>query len=372
MHNSENPRIRKFAEILLNHSTDVSESDNVYLLATSLESLPLFREVRRQIIRKGAFPHEHLLYDSQIGSDSMDYDWVEHASEEQLEHNSEAKLREMKQMDAYIRIGGQDNYQELSNISSDKVSSAVKGGEKIKEERFDKDWATTRYPTTGLAQSAGMSKSELEELIFDAVTETDWDEQKRKNQIIKEKFDEGSKVHIIGEKTDLTFDLAGRKGVNSHGKRNMPDGEVFYAPVKESLEGKVYFNYPGVSSGTWIHDIRLVFDEGKIVEFSASKNEDQLRSMIDTDEGSRFIGEFGIGTNEKLDTFIGETLLDEKMAGTVHLAIGRAYKMSHPDEEKRNKSAVHWDLVKDLRPDFGGGKIVLDGEVVQEDGEWKF
>lgn len=372
MKETKDPRIKEFAEILLNHSTDIGEGDNVYLLATSLESLPLFREVRRQIIKKGAFPHEHLLYDSQIGSACLDYDWVKHASKEQLEKTSEAKLKEMQKMDAYVRIGGQDNYQELSKVSSDKVSSAVKGGEEIKEERFDIDWATTRYPTTGLAQSAGMSSQELEELVFDAVTVTDWEEQKSKNQRIKQKFDQGSEVRIVGENNDLRFSLEGREGVNSYGKRNMPDGEVFYAPRKETLEGEIRFTYPGISNGAWIHDIKLCFENGEIVEFSATKNEDQLKSIIETDEGSKFIGEFGIGMNQSLDMFTGETLLDEKIAGTVHLAIGRAYKKSHPNEEKRNKSAVHWDLIKDLRPEFGGGKIILDGEVVQEDGEWKF
>jgi aminopeptidase len=371
MHTTEDERIKEFAKILVEHSVDVKEGDNVYLLSASLESLDFFEEVRRQILKKGAHPHEHLLYDSQIGSDVLDYDLLKYSSEEQLGSTSEARLKEMKEMDCYIRIGGYRNIQELSNIDSKKISAANKGGERIKTIRFDLDWVATRYPTTGMAQSAGMSNQELEEEVFESVTQTDWQDLKRKNQEIIEKMDD-SKVRIVGENTDVTLSLKGRKGVNCHGNSNMPDGEVFYAPVKDSIEGEIEFNYPGVESGTKVHGIRLKFENGRIVDFEAESNQDFLESMINTDEGSRYIGELGIGTNSQRDKFIGNTLLDEKIGGSIHVAIGRAYKISHPNEEERNQSAIHWDLIKDLRPESGGGKIIVDGEVIQEDGEWVF
>ena len=362
-------KIEEFAEVLVEKSADIQEGENVYLLAKSLDSLPLFEEVRRQIISKGAFPHEHLLYDSQVGSEGMDYDWIKHASKEQLETVSEVKKKEMKNMDAYIRIGGADNTQELSGLDSEKISARQEATKEIFYERDKKKWVTTRWPTDGLAQSSGMPTQELREYIFDAVTEADYEEIKERNIRIKEKFDEASEVRIKSERTDLKLSIEGRDGVNCHGIRNIPDGEVFYAPRKKSVNGEIKFAFPGVSSGNQARGIWLKFQDGEVVDYSAETNEKFLEDMINTDEGSKYIGELGIGTNPQMDRFIGNALLDEKIYGTVHLALGRAYERSLPEGESGNDSGIHWDLVEDLRD---GGKILLDGEVVQEDGEWKF
>ncbi|MFB6241444.1 MAG: aminopeptidase [Candidatus Nanosalina sp.] len=362
-------KLGEFARVMVEHSTDIQEGDNVYLLAKSLDSLPLFEEVRRQIIEKGAYPHEHFFYDSQVGSEGMDYDWMKYASEKQLEHVSEAKKQEMEKMDAYIRIGGPDNTQELSDIKSDKISTRQEATKEIFYERDEKRWVTTRWPTDGLAQSSGMSTQELREYIFDAVTEVDYREIKERNEKIKERLDDASEVRIVAEGTDLSLNIEGRKGVNCHGIRNMPDGEVFYAPRKNSVEGEIEFAFPGVESGNEVRGIWLKFRDGKVVDFSAETNEDFLRDMLDTDEGSRYIGELGIGTNPQMQRFVGNSLLDEKIHGTVHLALGRAYRRSLPDGEERNESGIHWDLVEDLRD---GGKIIVDGEVIQESGEWSF
>ena len=361
-------KIREFARVLVEQSTEIQEGDNVYLLAKSLQSLPLFEEVRRQIIQKGAFPHEHLLYDSQVGSEGMDYDWIKHGSKEQMKHVSEAKKQEMEKMDAYIRIGGADNTQELSGLDSEKISTRQEATKEIFYTRDEKRWVTTRWPTGGLAQSSGMPTQDLKKYIFDAVTEADYDEIKDRNRKIKERFDEASEVHIKSERTDLKLSIEGREGVNCNGVRNIPDGEVFYAPRKKSVNGEIKFAFPGVSSGNQATGIWLKFEDGKIVDYSAETNEKFLEDMINTDEGSRYIGELGIGTNPEMDKFIGNALLDEKIFGTVHLALGRAYERSLPEGESGNDSGIHWDLIEDLRD---GGKILLDGEVVQEGGEWK-
>lgn len=372
MKTTRDPRIQEFARILVERGAEVEDGDNVYMLAKSLESLPLFEEVRRQVIEKGGFPHEHLLYDSQIGSEGMDHDWMENASEEQLETVSEAKTRELEEMDAYIRIGGSDNSQELSGIDPSKVSRRKKATEELLDVRLGKKWVATRFPTASMAQTAGMSTQELESFVFSAVNDTDWEELEDKNQRVKEAFDDAETVRIVGEGTDLELSLSGREGVKASGGNNIPDGEVFYAPVKDSLNGHIQFTYPEIIQGTEVPGIRLEFENGRVTDFSAEKNEEFLEQMLDTDEGARYVGELGIGTNRNIQDYVGETLFDEKIGGSIHLALGRAYERCVPEGEERNTSGIHWDIVKDLRKRKGGGKLIVNGEVVQEDGDWVF
>ncbi len=371
MRTTEEPRIRKFAEILVERGAQVEKGDNVYLLATTLESLPLFEEVRRKVIRRGGRPHEHFLYDSQVGTSAMDYDWIKNAGEEQLGEMSSARMKEMGEMDGYIRIGGSRNSRELASVDPSKISRWNKTTEDLLNERLEKKWVATRFPADSMAQKAGMPTQEFEEMLFRAVNEIDYDELEKKNQKIKRKFDGANEVRITGENTDLKLSLENREGISSSGKNNIPDGEVFYAPVKDSLQGQIEFNYPGVTSGKEVKGIRLWFEDGRIVDFKAEENQEFLEKMIETDEGSHYIGEFGIGTNSHITEHVKDTLLDEKIGGTIHLALGRAYEDSVPEEEERNQSGIHWDIVKDLRPRGGGGKITVDGETVQEDGEWK-
>lgn len=372
MRTTEDSRLKEFARILVERGAEVEKGDNVYLLAKSLESLPLFEEVRRQVIEKGGHPHEHLLYDSQIGSEGMDYDFMKHASDEQIEHMSDVKRKEIEEMDGYIRLGGGDNTRELAGIDSKKISKRKKATRELLEKRLGTKWAATRFPTESMAQNADMSTADLEELMFNAVIDVDYEEMERKNARVKEKFDSGNEVRIKGKDTDLRFSIRNREGINSHGIRNFPDGEVFYAPVKDSLEGHIRFTYPAVSSGNLVHGVKLWFENGRIVDFEAERNEDTLESMIETDEGSHYIGEFGIGTNRQVTQNVNSTIPDEKMGGTIHLAIGNAYEETVPEGEERNESGIHQDIVFDMRPHAGGGKIVLDGETVQKDGEWQF
>ncbi|MFB6182500.1 MAG: aminopeptidase [Candidatus Nanohaloarchaea archaeon] len=364
-------KIKEFAEILVERSAKVEEGDNVYLLAKSLESMPLFEEVRKQIIKKGGRPHEHLLYDSQLSSEGMDYDWIKHAPKSQLKKMSEAKMKEMKEMDAYIRIGGGDNTQELSGLNPEKISAHKQATEDILTERLKKKWVATRYPTDSLAQAAGMPTEEFRDFLLEAVTEVDWRQLEEKNEKIKEKFDDSKKVRIKDDNTDLTLSLEKREGVCDNGDNNIPCGEVFYAPRKESLEGKIKFTYPGVQNGTEVEGIELKFENGRIVDYSAESNEEFLEKMIESDEGSHYIGELGIGTNQHIDRYVKSTLFDEKIGGTIHLAIGRAYEECVENEKERNQSSIHWDIVKDLRKEKGGGKIIVDGETVQKNGEWQ-
>jgi aminopeptidase len=259
----------------------------------------------------------------------------------------------------------------MAGLDPAKISRWRKTTEELLNERLEKKWVATRFPTSGMAQNARMSTHEFEDMVFNSVINVDYASLEKKNSKVKEVFDAGEEIRIVGRNTDMSFSLEKREGVMSSGNSNIPDGEVFYAPIKESVEGSIEFTYPSFTAGNRVSGVKLEFENGRIVGFSADENQEFLKSMIETDEGSRYIGEFGIGTNEMITEFVGDTLFDEKMAGTIHLALGRAYERCVPDGEERNQSGIHWDLVKDLRPDHGGGKIMVDDKTVQEDGEWK-
>ena len=361
--------LRDFAEVLVDRGARVQQGENVYIMASSLEALPLFEEVRRQVMDRGGNPHEHLLYDSQIGSEGIDRDMLQHSSREQLESMSEAKLEEMKRMDAYIRIGGTENPLDMNEADSGKITTVKKATEEILEARMDTKWVTTRYPTSGLAQLAGMPTEKFQRFVVDSVTGVDWETLESRNQEVKKVFDGAESVRVEAEGTDLEFSLSGREGETSVGRHNLPDGEVFYAPRKNSVNGEISFRFPGVQNGRIAEDVRLVFEDGKVVEASASSGEKFLKEMLETDEGARYIGEFGIGTNRQIDRHVKNTLFDEKIGGTVHFALGRAYERCVPEGEERNRSGIHWDIVEDLRTD---GRIYVDGEKVMENGKWLF
>lgn len=362
-----NGKIEDFADTLLTRSVNIEEGDHVYLLVKSVDALPLFDKVREKIIKQGGIPHEHVLYDSQLGA--MDYTWMKNANKEQLETVSEAKKAELEEMDAYIRIGGDDNTKELKGIDSEKISIREKATEELLQKRLELNWVATRFPTDAMAQDAEMPTQEFQEFVFDAVTQVDWEELEERNQKVKEIFDGAEEVRIEAEGTDLTLSLEDREGKTSNGEYNMPDGEVFYAPVKESLNGKVSFEYPGVTDGDEVEGITLHFEDGKVVDYSAERNEELLEKKLSTDDGARYVGEFGIGTNRQIQRFVKNTLFDEKIGGTIHLALGRAYDETVPEGVEGNESGIHWDIVEELREN---GRITVDGEVVQENGEWKF
>lgn len=370
------PRAEKVADILVNYSAKVKEGDNVYLASNSLEALPWFVAVRNKVIQNGAFPHEHFLFDSQMsGRLGMDHDWMRYASKKQLQRLSRIKLAEIEVIDAYIGIGGDTNTKYLADIDPARISMRRKRTQPISDIILTKRWVSTRYPTAAYAQEAGMSTEEFADFVHSSIIGIDWNEQKKLNQKVKEVFDNAKEVRILGKDTDLMFSLSGREGVCDNGEHNMPGGEVFYAPIHTSLRGNIKYSYPTIHFGNEVDEVYLEFDdEGKIAEATAAEGQEFLLKMIGTDEGSRYIGEFGIGNNAKIDRYLKNLLFDEKIGGTVHTAIGRAYEecIKPDDPHGRNVSAIHWDIVKDLRRQAGGGKIIVDGKVVQKDGKWTF
>jgi aminopeptidase len=226
-------------------------------------------------------------------------------------------------------------------------------------------WAVVEYPTAAAAEQAGMSLAEYTDFVFDACL-LDWDAEEERLREIKARFDRGSTVRIVGADTDLTLGIEGREGVVSAGFRNLPDGEVFYSPVEDTAEGVITFSeFPAVYLGHDVLGARLVFSGGEIVEATADEGEEFLRQVLATDAGASRLGELGLGCNRRITRFTRNVLFDEKIDGTVHLAVGRSYTVTGGT----NDSAVHWDIVKDLRVE---GEIRLDGEVVQRNGAWWF
>jgi aminopeptidase len=207
-----------------------------------------------------------------------------------------------------------------------------------------------------------MSLTEYEEFVYNAMLR-DWTSEGTKMRKLKELFDNSKEVHLVGEESDLTMSIGGRTTIIDDGTHNMPGGELFTAPLEGSAEGKIYFDLPAVVYGKEVQEVRLEFEKGLIVDYSARKNDDLLKAMVETDKGSHRLGELGIGVNWGITRFTKNILLDEKIGGTIHLAIGQSYK----ECGGRNKSAIHWDMIKTLKP----GRIELDGKTVQENGRFK-
>jgi len=348
------PRIKQIAEILVNYSTKVKKGDYVQILSDT-EAEPLVKEIYELCLRKEAIPVIKLSFTWQT------YSYYKHASEFILNHFPETALEEMKKTDVYIAIRGGKNAKELTSISPKKISARQKIMDPIQKERLKKRWVLFEFPSPSLAQEAEMSTEEFEDFVYNACL-LDWHEESKRLDKAMEIMSKGKQVRILGEQTDISFSIAGRKFKKGSGECNMPDGEIFTAPEENSTQGHIKFTYPAIYGGREVSGVYLEFKDGKIIKATADKNEQFLKEMIATDEGSHKLGELGIGLNPKLTKPIKSILFDEKNDKTIHLAIGSAYE----ECLGVNKSAVHWDFIKDMRD----GKIFLDEKLVYENGKF--
>ena len=354
----KDPRVVKLAEILTNHSINIKKGDLIEV-NTAIGAQPLALEIMKNILKKGAYPKMN------VGLPGAHYTYFKYANDEQLNHFPELAKIEAEKFDGSIGIGAPVNTKELSNIDPAKIATRRKVTKEISDIHLKKDnWVIFQYPTLAMAQDADMSLEEFEDFVFDACLD-DWDAMGKKQTKLKKMFDDGNEVRIVGKDTDLTFSIKSRECMKCFGTRNMPDGEVFLAPVEDTTEGYISYSYPTIMGGREIDGIKLWFEKGKVVKATATKNEEFLLKMLETDKGAKYIGEFGIGMNYKITKFVKQILFDEKIGGTIHLALGMAYK----EGGGKNESALHWDMIKDLRD---GGKIILDGKVVQENGKFTF
>jgi aminopeptidase len=353
-----NSKWDEVADILVNYSTKVQPGDKVLITMMEIETFPLVVAVFREAVKAGGQPHVELQ------SAHIDRALLKHGTLEQAGIVPEMHAIGMKWADVYIGLRGASNPYELSDIPADFLAARKKAMGKVSSMRIEYTrWVLSRIPNVNLAQQAKMSTNEMMAFYFNA-TIKDWEKESQSYNEIQKVFQSGEQVHILGKETDLKFSTKGRKYVIGSGTHNIPDGEVYTAPVDNSLEGKIFFEFPGVYAGKFIENIRLEFKEGKIIKATADENEELLLNIVDM-EGANRIGEFGIGTNYGIDLFIGDLLFDEKIGGTIHLALGWAYESCNGV----NKSSIHWDIVKDLRQE---GEIYLDGDLVFKNGKFLF
>ncbi|ESP87541.1 aminopeptidase [Candidatus Halobonum tyrrellensis] len=273
--------------------------------------------------------------------------------------------------DAVLRLGGSRNTAATADVPDGTRRAARRVGEAVREARMDTDWVSTVHPTRAAAQRAGMSYEAYREFVYDAVLR-DWESLADEMARVKEAFDGGSEVRIETERTDLTMSIEGRTAVNSaasvaYDSHNLPSGEVFTAPADP--EGEVYFDVPMTIDARRVEGVSLTFEGGEVVDFAADRGEEAVASVLDTDAGARRLGELGVGMNRGIDRFTDSVLFDEKMGGTVHLALGRAYDACLPDGEAGNDSAVHVDMIADVSD---GGRLLVDGETLQRDGVFRW
>ena len=357
------PRIEQYARLLVEDCVDVQPGWQVLVNSQPL-ARPLVEEVCRQIARRGAYALPRIAFSSALSRSSEA--WVKEAPEELLQKVAPIEAYAIDNCDCLIAIIAPENTRDGADIPPERFAMLQAAGRPHAEPFFreQKAWTGCQWPTPALAQDAGMTLEQFEEFLYGAVL-IDWKALEREMEKIAERFDGAKEVRIVGEDTDLRFSLVGRRGKVSGAGANMPSGEVFYSPVEDSADGIVTFSeYPAYYHGRDVHGARLRFENGRAVEISARSEEDFFKSILSSDEGAAVLGEFGIGCNPGIQQHMRNTLFDEKIEGTIHLAMGNGF----PTIGGTNESAVHWDMVKDLRR---GGELHVDGELVQRDGAWQ-
>jgi aminopeptidase len=346
-----------FANLLCDWCLDAHERDYV-LVFTTPRAAPLVRALNRALITRGAWPPGLRLAIPGVAEDFYRY-----APDELLDSFPPQDLAEMERTDAYLRIDAPENTRAMTGIDPATIARAGRARQPIQEARMGKRWCGTLWPTPALAQDAGMNDDDyaafVERALFldrpDPVAA--WRELTDRQQTIVDRLNEAHEIHIEAPGTDLRLRVDGRTWINSNGRRNMPSGEVFTGPIEDSANGTIRFTIPSSPRGVLVEDVTLTFEDGRVTTATAARGQDYLDAALATDAGARLLGEIGIGTNAGIDRPTGSILLDEKMAGTVHLALGRSY----PETGGRNSSALHWDLLCDLR---AGGALTADGEPI--------
>jgi aminopeptidase len=349
-----------FAELLCDWCLEVEPGQQV-LIGMSLESLPLVRALHAALLERGAWPLPRpALFAA---------DFYRHARPEQLDGFPALDLADAQGADALLRIDAPVNTMALTGVDPELVQRVARARRPIQEARLARRWCSTIWPTAALAQQARMGEEDYAAFVRRALL-LDQDEPLEAWRTLSagqtrliERLARAREVRIEAEGTDLRLRVDGRTWINSDGRRNMPSGEVFTGPLEDSAQGAIRFTVPSSPRGVEVRGVELTFEAGRVVAARADAGEDYLEAALATDAGARLLGELGIGTNTGIDRPTGSILLDEKIAGTVHLALGRSY----PETGGANVSALHWDMICDLRE---GGRLSVDGQVVNENGHF--
>ena len=354
----KDPRITQLAENLINNAISLKVNENILIETTDTPD-ELSTELIKAVAKVGgnAFVHN---YNSRVRREI-----IRSASEEQMKLSAELAMDEMKKMQAYLSIRAMNNAMENCDIDDKKMLAYRKITQDVLNYRVNNTrWCVLRWPNPSMAQGAKMSTEAFEDFYFKACL-ADYPKMAAAAQHLVDLLNRTDKVRLVAQDTDITFSIKGIPAVPCCGNMNIPDGEVYTAPVQGSIEGVIHYNTPTLYDGKQFSNIRLVFKQGKIVEATCETGDNKsLNAIFDTDEGARYVGEFAIGFNPFVLSPMCDILFDEKIAGSIHFTPGMCYE----DAPNGNKSAIHWDLVLIMRPEYGGGEIWFDDKLIRKDG----
>jgi aminopeptidase len=362
-------RIDQLGRLLVEYSLNVQPGQVIEISGSPIAS-PLLLSAYRHVLERGAHPITRI---SMPGIHELMF---QRGSDEQLEFVGPFERYGIEQADGLIRVLSETNTKSMSGVAPERQQRAQRARTELRQTMMQRSstgdlaWCLTLFPTDAYAQEAEMSLADYEEFVYGAGLLDDADPVASWRAISKEQdrlidwLSTKNEVRILAEDTDLTLQTGGRTWINADGEHNFPDGEIFTGPIEDSANGHIRFTFPSIAGGRAVEGIQLEFRDGKVVNASASKNEEFLQSMLEADEGARYLGEFAFGTNRGIQKYTGNTLFDEKIGGTLHMAIGAGY----PESGSKNQSTVHWDMILDLRP---GSEVYVDGELFTKDGEFK-
>lgn len=353
-------RNETLANILLTYSVDLQPGETIMLEIRGQETLELAKEIIEQATKMGGVPFWY------YNDPSLTRQLIQSASEAQFEAFGQLHLKLAKECDAWLGLYAPDNAFELAEIDAGQLKLYQKlyvDPVQLKERVRNSKWCLLTFPTNSMAQRAEMSKEAFEDLYYDVCC-LDYAKMSQATDSLVELMEKTDKVRIVSPDTDLSFSIKGIPAVKCDGKENIPDGEVFTAPVRDSLNGHITFNIPALERGLIFNDIRFEFRHGKVVDASCQARTDKLNEILDVDEGARYIGEFALGVNPFISRPMKDALFDEKIAGSVHLALGACFD----ETPNGNQSAIHWDIVLLQTKEHGGGEIYFDGQLIRKDG----
>lgn len=356
-----NERIMKLAHNILNYSIELKKRDHILIEIMGENSIPLGKELIKQAEIIGAYPHFNII------NYSILRELLKNCSQEQIEMYAKHDLQRMQDMDAYIGISANPNTAELNGIDKNNLEIYNKyytHPVHIKERVQNTKWCILRYPTNAMAQISNMSYEDFEDFYFNVCT-IDYAKMSKAMDNLVSLMNKTKNVHIVGPGTDLKFSIDGMSAQKYVGTFNIPDGEVATAPVKTSVNGYITYNTDTRYNGILFNNIKFEFKNGKIINATSNKTK-EMNEILDTDEGSRYIGEFALGLNPYVEKVICDTLFDEKIKGSFHFTPGEALEKS----DNGNKSAIHWDIVNIQTPEYGGGEIYFDDVLIRKDGRF--
>jgi len=354
------PRIKKLADIIINYSCSLQKGEKILIESIGQQD-ELVNELVKEAYKAGGFPYVKLIHPS------VERNLLMNCTKEQLALRTKLDKELMSNMQAYVGIRGGDNSFENADVANDKMRlyqsdywHTVHGEIRVKHTK----WVVLRYPSPSMAQLATKSTEQFEDYYFD-VCNLDYSKMNKAMEPLKILMEKTDKVRLVAKDTDITFSIKGINAVKCSGEKNLPDGEIYTAPVRDSVNGRITFNTPSLNEGFTFENVSLLFKDGKIIDATCNDTE-RINKIFDTDEGARYVGEFSFGVNPFITTPMKDILFDEKIAGSIHFTPGASYD----DAFNGNRSAVHWDFVLIQTPEYGGGEIYFDDVLIRKDGRF--